>query len=147
MAAVTPSCAPLRLVATDYRSQDWVWNTIREMCRRASSNTLQALPFEEFAFETNEMIRAFELLRRGDHVTPLRIKPSTLHVRLSNLCHAGCVNDLCSRSDVRRLEDTWPTSILPHLIGIVRALRLPSTTRGGLHHHHTLVKEHLIPAS
>ena len=58
MAAAAAS-SPFRLVAADYQCVEWTHNRLSELTRRVDVSEVQPLPLTLFAFETSEMIRAF----------------------------------------------------------------------------------------
>ena len=67
--AAASACSPFRLVAADYQPLEWTLKRLGDLTERMSmGNGVQPLPLTSFCFETAEMIRAFNELRRGDHV-------------------------------------------------------------------------------
>ena len=66
--ASAPARSPFRLVAVDYQGADWMMGRLLELTRRVEVGEMHALSLTVFPFETLEMIRAFNELRRGDHI-------------------------------------------------------------------------------
>ena len=66
--AAASACSPFRLVAADYQPLQWTLQRLGDLTERASMGDVHPLPLTSFRFETAEMIRAFNKLRRGDHV-------------------------------------------------------------------------------
>ena len=67
MAAAAP-ISPFRLVAADYQSAEWTKTRLSELTVRVSAGMVHPLPLSVFRFETAEMIRAFNELRRGEQI-------------------------------------------------------------------------------
>ena len=66
--AAAVSCSPFRLVAADYQPVRWTFGRLGELTERANVGEVHPLPLACFRFETANMIRAFNSLRRGDHM-------------------------------------------------------------------------------
>ena len=62
------ACSPFRLVAADYQPLEWTLKRLGDLTERVSMGNVQPLPLTCFCFETAEIIRAFNELRRGDHI-------------------------------------------------------------------------------
>ena len=63
-AAYSPFC----LVAADFQSAEWTLQRLTELNELVRVGELHPLPLTSFRFETAEMVRAFNELRRGDHI-------------------------------------------------------------------------------
>jgi NADPH:quinone reductase-like Zn-dependent oxidoreductase/3-oxoacyl-(acyl-carrier-protein) synthase len=62
------ACSPFRLVAADFQSAKWTLGRLGELSERVRVGEVHPLPLTSFRFETAEMVRAFNELRRGDHI-------------------------------------------------------------------------------
>ena len=66
--AMAVCCSPFRLVAADCQTVEWTNARLSELSERVHVGEVHPLPLSVFRFDTAEMVRAFNQLRRGDHI-------------------------------------------------------------------------------
>ena len=99
--AASAARSPFCLVAGDYQTREWTQRQLCELRKCVEVGQVHPLPLIAFAFETADMIRAFNALRQGDHIGRY---VATISASLATSWSHGCLPNPAAETYTSSLE-------------------------------------------